>query len=43
MPVGKYRNFADCVIAQKKKGKSEPSAKRICGHIESQTKKARKK
>lgn len=40
MPLGnKYKTFARCVAAQKRKGKSEQSARRICGHIEKMTKK----
>lgn len=38
MPIGPYKNFADCVAAQKSKGKSEESAKKICGSIEKKAK-----
>lgn len=31
--MGKYPNFAACVAAQKKKGKSDESAHKICGEI----------
>lgn len=33
MPMGPYKNFAACVAAQKKKGKSDEAAHRICGEI----------
>ena len=34
MPIGPYKNFAACVAAQKRKGHSDESAKKICGKIE---------
>jgi hypothetical protein len=34
MPVGPYETFADCVSAQRKKGKDGESAKKICGAME---------
>ena len=34
MPIGPYKNFAACVAAQRRKGKSEEAAKKICGEIE---------
>jgi len=34
MPLGDYPNFAACVADQKKKGKSEKSAQKICGYLE---------
>jgi len=39
MPLGPYKTFAQCVAAQKKKGKSEASARKICGEIEKRSKK----
>lgn len=39
MPIGPYKNFASCVAAQKRKGKSEESARKICGEIEQRSKK----
>lgn len=33
MPMGPYKNFAACVAAQKKKGRSDEAAHRICGEI----------
>lgn len=38
MPVGPYETFAQCVAAQRKKGHSEDSARKICGKIEKNTK-----
>jgi len=38
MPIGPYKNFAECVAAQMKKGKSKESAQKICGAIEKKTK-----
>lgn len=38
MPIGPYKNFAECVAAQKRKGHSDESAKKICGEIEKRTK-----
>lgn len=29
-----FKNFAACVAAQKKKGKSEESARKICGYLQ---------
>ena len=37
MPMGPYKDFAACVSAQKKKGKSDKSAKSICGSIKKKT------
>jgi hypothetical protein len=34
MPVGPFKTFDECVVAQKAKGHDEESAKRICGEIE---------
>jgi|GEM_PF-4604014 len=34
MPIGDYENFAACVADQIKKGKSEESAKKICGALQ---------
>ena len=34
MPVGPYKSFGTCVAAQKRKGHSEESARKICGEIE---------
>ena len=34
MPIGLWSDFNSCVLAQKEKGHSEDSAKRICGAIE---------
>lgn len=34
MPVGQYKDFAECVRAQRLKGRSEDSARRICGEME---------
>src|SRR6266498_382253 len=38
MPIGGYPDFGTCVAAQKKKGKSDESAKKICGFLEQQAK-----
>uniref|UniRef100_A0A6M3L8F9 Capsid protein n=1 Tax=viral metagenome TaxID=1070528 RepID=A0A6M3L8F9_9ZZZZ len=38
MPIGPYKDFGACVAAQKKKGKSDESARKICGHIEKMSK-----
>ena len=38
MPIGPYKDFGACVAAQKKKGHSDESAKKICGEIEKRTK-----
>jgi hypothetical protein len=34
MPVGPYQTFNGCVAAQKKKGKNDESARKICGELE---------
>lgn len=34
MPIGPYEDFGECVAAQKKKGKDDESAKKICGSLE---------
>lgn len=33
MPMGPYKNFAACVAAKKREGKSDEAARRICGEI----------
>lgn len=38
MPLGPYKNFAACVVAQQNKGHSAESARKICGEIEKRTK-----
>ena len=38
MPIGPYADFAACVAAQKKKGKSDEAAHKICGYIEKKVK-----
>jgi len=38
MPIGPYENFGECVAAQKKKGKSDESARKICGAMEQKMK-----
>jgi len=43
MPVGPFKTFGSCVAAQKRKGKSDLSARKICGAIEKKTKKGKKK
>ena len=37
MPVGPYKTFGECVGAQKREGKDDLSARRICGQIEKNT------
>jgi hypothetical protein len=39
MPLGKYKTFGECVGAQKRDGKSDLSARKICGQIEKNTEK----
>lgn len=34
MPVGPYKTFAACIAAQKKKGKSDEAARKICGKMQ---------
>jgi len=34
MPFAGYKNFDVCVAAQIKKGKSEKSARKICGYLQ---------
>lgn len=41
MPIGPYKDFGACVAAQKKKGRSDESAKKICGEIEKRTKESK--
>lgn len=43
MPVGPYKTFGSCVAAQKRKGHSDESARKICGAIEQKTKKKHKR
>jgi hypothetical protein len=42
MPLGPYETWDECIEAQKRKGRSDKSARRICGHIEKMTKKEHK-
>lgn len=42
MPIGPYPDFAACVAAQKKKGKSDEAAHKICGYIEHKVKEGKK-
>jgi hypothetical protein len=39
MPLGKYKTFGECVGAQKRDGKDDLSARKICGQIEKNTEK----
>ena len=34
MPLGPYSSFSECVGAQKRKGKSDESARKICGAMQ---------
>ena len=34
MPFAGYKDFSSCVAAQKKKGKSDESARKICGYLQ---------
>lgn len=43
MPVGPYADFGTCVGAQRKKGYSQDSARKICGKIEQNTIKSKQK
>lgn len=38
MPIGPYPDFAACVSAQKRRGKSDVSAHKICGYLEQRVK-----
>ncbi len=38
MPVGPYKTFGSCVAAQKRKGKSDEAARKICGEVEKRSK-----
>jgi hypothetical protein len=38
MPIGPYPDFAACVTAQRKRGKSDIAARKICGTIEQNVK-----
>lgn len=40
MPLGPYKTFDQCVLAQKKKGKDDLSARKICGQIEKNVREA---
>jgi hypothetical protein len=40
MPLGPWKDFGSCVAAQKEKGYSDESAKKICGSIEAKMSKA---
>jgi HK97 family phage prohead protease len=37
MPMGPYKDFSACLIAQGKKGRNKASASRICGEIKART------
>ena len=37
MPFSGYETFQKCVIAQKKKGKNDESARKICGALQKRT------
>jgi hypothetical protein len=39
MPLGPYKTFDECVGAQKREGKNDLSARRICGQLEKNTEK----
>jgi len=39
-PVGPYKSFDTCVAAQKRKGKSEEAARKICGEIQKKSHKS---
>lgn len=41
MPVGPYKTFGQCVAAQKRKGHSDESARKICGKMEADSKETR--
>jgi hypothetical protein len=43
MPLGKYKTFGECVGAQKRDGKNDLSARKICGQIEKNTQEGLKK
>ncbi len=43
MPMGSYANFNECLAAQKKKGRGDKSAHKICGAIYQATEGRRKK
>jgi len=34
MPFAGYKTFSECVAAQKRKGKSDESARKICGALQ---------
>lgn len=38
MPIGKFKNFGDCVRAQKQRGRSDEASRKICGFIEQRSK-----
>jgi len=38
LPIGKYKDLAECVVDQKNKGKSDEAAKKICGALEESAK-----
>ena len=38
MPLGPYKDWSSCISAQRKKGHSEESAKKICGYLEKKSK-----
>jgi hypothetical protein len=37
MPLGPYKTFDECILAQKQKGKDDLSARKICGELEKNT------
>lgn len=43
MPLGKYKTWDECIAAQSGKGFSRDIARKICGKIESNIRKAQKK
>lgn len=42
MPIGGYEDWAECIAAQRRKGHSKESAKKICGYLEKMAKKNHK-
>jgi len=42
MPFAGFKNFEACVRKQKRKGKSEESAKKICGSLQARAEKRKK-
>ena len=43
IPLGRFKNWEECIRAQKQKGYTDEEASKICGFIEKRTKEKNKR